>query len=59
MSLGQSIRSLGDASKAIALNDNVYQIRLLEKSQKVQLLGYILNNLGYYFDTVDDYDTAL
>ena len=51
--------SLGDVAKAIHLNKRVYDIRLKEKPQKLQLLGYVSNNLGYCHNTANDHKKSL
>ena len=51
--------SLGDAAKAIHLNKGVYDIRLKEKPRKLELLGYVSNNLGYCHNTANDHKNSL
>ncbi len=57
VSPSQPSESLGDAAKAIHLNNAVYDIRLRKKPQKLRLLGYVSNNLGYCHNTANDQDS--
>lgn len=51
--------SLGDAAKAIQLNKELYDIRLKETPSKLELLGYVSNNLGYCHNTANDHNNGL
>ena len=51
--------SLGNADRAISLNKRVYEIRLQETPLKMELLGYVTNNLGYCHNTANDHEGSL
>ncbi|KAK0747419.1 pfs domain-containing protein [Apiosordaria backusii] len=55
----QMAECLGEGEKAVRLNKEEYDLRLLKPSQNRELLCYTSSNLGYCSNTANDHTAAL